>query len=453
MSYIITIAILIIILLVLLKIYNKEILSPSIVYTFSMIMCLFCSIVGLINWNNVSTLKFTTIAIIICSVVFFSLGEYISRKILKVNNIKYKPQKISQIEWWKIILQIIFITITIIFMYFEVKRIAKIAGYTDGGFFTMISYFRNLSILYTTELLETGQGINIIVSQMRKICEVICFINIYFLVNNIFYKNLKNKKNLGYLLILVMCLGLSLLTGGRMQIIIYVIAIVFVALVLLLSKYKICQIIKEHSKKIIILFVVVIIGFYAMLPLTGRKNNVDIVSYMSFYLGTSIPSLDIYLDNSTKPESFGEETLRGFQTVLYKIGVNKKISPITTQWIHFDVDETNSMSSNIFTSGKRYYHDFGYLGVAICQMIFGFSISFLYYFMKKKSSVIILIFLSMNFYMVIDQIRDDLFYSNFMHINSIFYFCVLVVGYYILTKFKFENLKNINLVRGKNENI
>lgn len=443
MTYVITVIILVLILLILFKLYNKDILSPSVVYTFSMIGCLLCAIIGLLNWNNVSSLKLTTILIITLSVVFFSIGEFIVRKLFKIDDTKFKSKKISQIDWWKIIFQIVFIVITIILMYFEVKRIAKIAGYTDGGIFTMINYFRNLSILYTTELLDKGQGINLIVSQMRKICEVMCYVNIYFLMNNIFFQNIKNKKNLGYLLIVFLNILLALLTGGRMQIVIYIIAAVFILLVLLQSKYNYVEIIKKHSKKIAFLVVFIIIGFYVMLPLTGRKNNVDIVSYMSFYLGASIPSLDIYLDNPTEPETFGEETLRGFQMVLYKIGINKKISPISTQWINFNVDDTNIMSSNIFTSGKRYYHDFGFIGIIICQFIFGFSMSLIYYMMKRKSSVILLIFLSMFFYMIIDQIRDDLFYSNFVHINSVFYFIVLIVGYYILTKFDFNDLKKI----------
>ena len=67
MEYIITLIILLILLILLFKLFNKEILSPSIVYTISMIGCLICSMIGLINWNNVKELKFTTIAIIVLS--------------------------------------------------------------------------------------------------------------------------------------------------------------------------------------------------------------------------------------------------------------------------------------------------------------------------------------------------------------------------------------------------
>lgn len=449
MTYAITLVVLIIILLFLFKLYNKDILSPSVVYVFSMFGCTLCSIIGLLNWNHVSSLKLTTIFIVLLSVIFFAVGEFVVRKILKVDNSKFKVKENPKIEWWKILFQIFFLIVTIILMYFEVKRIAKLAGYTNGGLFTMIGYFRNLSILYTTELLENGQGVNVIVSQMRKVCEVMCYVNIYFLINNMFFRNIKDKKNLGYFTIVFLSFILALLTGGRMQFVIYAVAAIFILLIILQSKYQYREIIKKYSKSIAFMLFFLVIGFYIMLPLTGRKNNVDIVSYMSFYLGTSIPSLDIYLDNPTKPETFGEETLKGFQTVLYKIGINKKISPITTQWITFNVDDENVMASNIFTSGKRYYHDFGFVGIAICQFIFGFSISYIYYMTKRKSNVVLLIFTSMFFYMVIDQIRDDLFYSNFMHINSIFYFGVLVIGYYFLTKFDFNDLKKINYRRGK----
>lgn len=415
--------------------FSNDILSPSMIYIISMFFCTICSVMGLFSWNNVRDLKPLSIIIILFSVISFILGELCVRKLTNENNKRLRYKKVGNIEWWKIIFQILFILITLILLYKEVKRIAIIAGYKDGGLGTMIGYFRSLSNLYTTELIENKTGVNVIVSQMRKICEVMCFVNIYFIIKNLFDKNIKNTRNLGYLLIILLSFFLSILTGGRMQCLIYVVAGLFILLMLLLSKYDVKALVKNYYKQFIIFVVVVIVGFYSLLPLSGRKNNVNIVSYISFYFGTSIPSLDIYLDNPKSSEYFGEETLRGVQTILYKFGLSDKIQPISKEWLEFKINEEQSMYSNIFTSGKRYYHDFGLVGVIVCQFIFGFVFSLIYLKLKNSSDVILLIFYSMYVYMVIDQVRDDLFYSNFIHLNSLLYFLILYVGYNILINF------------------
>lgn len=437
--------ILVILFFILYFVYTKflnDILSPSFIYVSSMILCFICSIIGLLSWNNVKNLKLLTILIILISIISFIFGELCVRKSFTFDNRKFKFKKIKDIEWWKIIFQILFILITIILLYTEVKRIAIIAGYTSGGLGTMIGYFRNMSNLYTTELIENGQGVNVFVSQMRKVCEVMCFVNLYIFIKNIYDKNIKNSKNFGFLCIIILCVFLSFLTGGRMQCLIYVVASIFIILVLLLSKNSLKDILKKYYKQCIVVITIVIIGFYCLLPLSGRKNDVNFVTYMSFYFGTSVPSLDIYLDNPKQSEYFGEETLRGVQNVLYKFGLSNKVQPISKEWIEFKINDQQSMFSNVFTSGKRFYHDFGLFGVMVCQFVFGFVFSFIYLKLKESSDTILFIFYSMFVYMIIDQVRDDLFYSNFLHINTLLYFLILYVGYNVLIQFNIKEVKN-----------
>jgi len=129
----------------------------------------------------------------------------------------------------------------------------------------------------------------------------------------------------------------------------------------------------------VILILIILIGFCLILPLSGRKLNTNIISYLSYYFGISLPSLDMYLDNEiAKPEFFGEETLRGIQTVLYKLNISDYIQPVSKEWLTFETKDNQIYHSNIFTSAKRYYHDFGWAGIIGCQMIFGFVFSYLY---------------------------------------------------------------------------
>ena len=133
-----------------------------------------------------------------------------------------------------------------------------------------------------------------------------------------------------------------------------------------------------------------------------------------------------------EPKVFGEETFRGIQNVLYKLKLSDYIQPISKEWEHFYTDDNHKLSSNIYTSGKRYYFDFGLIGVIILQTINGAVMFSLYLLALSKKNMIFAIFFAMYAYTIIDQVRDEYLFSTFVHINTIFKFVVLCVGAYFL---------------------
>jgi len=452
MLYIILIVILLIILYFIYKLYN-DFLSPSFAYTSFMLVSVFSAFIGLKYWNNITNLKLITCLILMLSVLSFCVGEVLVRKIYKKYLDDKKEKTIvekHEVEWWKIILELIFVLATTILLYNEVKRIAIIGGYESGGFGVMIGKYRDLSSLFNTDIIKNGQGINIIVSQMRKICEVLCYINIFLLIKN-FVEGKKSLKNFGYLSVILLVFFLSLLTAGRMQMLIYFVSAIFIFIVLKLRDNSFKNLIKKYIKYFALLMVVIIVGFYLMLPLSGRKTETNIVSYMSFYLGTSIPSLDIYLSKDVpEAEFFGEETLRGIQTVLFKLKLSDYIQPISKEWINFEDENGKLLQSNIFTSGKRYYHDFGFIGIIICQLIFSITFSLLYLISINKKKAISIIFMSMYYFMILDQVRDEWFFYDFVHINSVFKFAMLFIIFKLLTEDIFGIVKKcISFIRNK----
>jgi len=410
----------------------RDILSPSFIYACSMVLTVLSSIIGLLFWNNVYVLDIRTIAIVIVSVVSFAIGEIIIRKIIKVSNDKKEFEtKIYDVKWWKIIAQMFFLIITIIGMYSEVRRIAISVGFEGGTIGKMIGTYRDASTLFSTDLIEKKQNINIIVSQMRKICEAICFINIYFLVNNIVCGKIKCKKNLAYIGIILLAIVLSILTAGRMQILIYIISGVFYFAVLELRKMKAKEFIKKYLKYIGLTAIVSLVCFCMILPLSGRKLNSNVFSYLSYYFGISIPSLDNYVKGDIeKPKFFGEETLRGIQTVAYKLHLTDFIQPTSKEWMAFQSKDGNVYYSNVFTSAKRYYHDFGWIGIVICQLIFSMTITTLYLLMFRFNNPLLLVLLGSYYFIVIDQVRDEWFFSEFIHINTLIRFVMILIIYY-----------------------
>lgn len=420
----------------------KDIFSPSFIFSIAMTLGIVCSIIGLLFWNNITNIKIITIIILMVSYLSFFLGELFVRWLLKKKNKsntdKYKKWSKKDIPIWITILEIIFAIITIILLYMEVKRIAQIAGYDNGSLGDMLSKFRSLSILNSTYIIEQGLDVNILVSQMRKVCETFAFINIFFLVKNIVNKKYKNINNIFYIFVIILTCILSILMSERMQIVIYIFAFGFMFIILSLKEMNLKEFAKKYFKKIISFLAITIAVFCLMLPIVGRKIDKNLVSYFSYYFGIEIPSLDIYMDGPINPpEYFGQETLRGMSNVAYKLKIFDKIEPLSTQWLEFKTKDGNIYRSNIFTSAKRYYHDFGWLGIIICQFIFSSTFTLIYLNIFKRKTPIVFVLYSSYIYMVADQIRDDLFYSNFIHINVILRLCILMaffIVYNISTK-------------------
>ena len=64
--------------------------------------------------------------------------------------------------------------------------------------------------------------------------------------------------------------------------------------------------------------------------------------------------------------------------------------------------------------------DFGLIGVIICQMLFGICFATIYLKARKKN--VMLIFYGLYSFIIIDQIRDELFFTTFVHINIVINF-------------------------------
>ena len=406
----------------------KDFFSPSFLYSLAMTLSSICSIIGLMFWNNQEHLQFKAILIIILSVLSFALGEMIIRKIFikkanyKKKKIKYKLKKIA-VKKYIIVMEIIFVILTCVLFYKEVKRISIIGGYSGNNLTQIVYHYRKMTSLVTTELLENGQGLNFVVSQMKKLCYIIGYINIFILINNIILKYKKNYTNVTSAIILMAICFLILLSGGRMQYAIYAVSTLFMTLFILMQKkdFNIIKIVKKYWKRLGISFLSIFLLFYLVSPLTGRKLDNNLAAYFSFYFGAPIPSLNYYL-NEDKVENkvWGQETFQGLQAILYKLKLSNFIAPTTTEWVQFKSKNSSKIySSNIFTSAKRYYNDFGFLGVIICQMFFSMVFTGIYLFLKLKPNTFLLILFSMYYYIVIDQIRDDLFYASVININLV----------------------------------
>ncbi len=434
------------------RLFSKDFLSPSFLLCISFLFGVVCSFFGRLSWNPIEELHLETLSIIIIGLFCFIVGEIIVRLFVKIKLKKIGEQKKINIEFWKIIISFLFVTITMVLYFFEIRRIVFQLGHNTNNISQILKLYRETTSLYTTKYVGTDLSINVIVSQMRKACDMLCYLYMFFLVNNVTCQSWKesflkgNRKfNIGYILIILVCAISSFLTGGRMKIMSYIIGFVFLYLCLRTRNSEM----KINKKKIIKYFMLsslpLLLFFYISSAIVGRKKDVSPSSYVSFYFGSAITGLDKYVEDPAKKNGrFGEETLSGIYTTLYKFHLIDETDPISLRWYPYQIQDT-VIHANIFTSFRRYYHDFGTTGLVLCQILFGMIMVYLYYKSTSSKNVLYIIFYSSIVYILLDHVRDDIFFRNIVHFNTIINLILLSIEYYLLVHFSFKDLRNFKL--------
>lgn len=417
---------------------KKDFLSPSFLSCAFFMCSAILGVIGLGTWNNIDSLSFKLIFIIFIGLVAFILGEFLQRKIIekklkKDEEIKDEYIKVGKIKY---VLTMLFIILTTILLILGIKKVCNYYEF-NGSLSSMLNFYRMQTSLYSDGPIV---DINFIVKQMQKVCEVICIYYIFILINNFFIK--KEKKDIWLLAPVFLCMAQSLLTTGRVVLMRFFIFAIYI-FIFYYIKYN-----KDNSKLWLKILKIATIGiacatsvFYLMIPLLGREKNTEPIEYVSFYMGTTIPSFEFTLNNPTeKNEYWGRETFDGAYKSIDKFKILELPKDKGYIWIDF-----LGYRSNVYTSLRAYYNDFGIIGVIICQMVFGLVFSWLY--QKSKSNKLILIWYANYVYILIEQIRAEQFF-NLISINCLIY-TILIIAFYAF--FNTDSEKLINTLKERKE--
>lgn len=444
MSYGLLLLLIFIILCMSFIIFKSDILSPTIIFSLTFLLATLCAFVGLNDWNTTSNLNDKTIFIIILGLFISFIVELFLRFIYgkKTSSIEIKKINISNIKF--LIIFLIVVISSLLYLK-ELIEIAPKLGYHGSNIGDILYIYRQSTSLFTTKYLDSNIKISFLVSQIRKSQDIICMIFSYILINNIIYFKKIKKYDFNNLfkvsLIILLCFVFSFLTGGRMKLMSYIIGIIFI-IFCLRKKNNLFKINYKILGKIMKTIIVLLVVFYLSASLIGRKTETNFTSYITFYFGTSITGLDTYissLDNNFELTR-GSETLSGINNILYKMNITDKTTSLSYYWIKYNVDG-NYMFSNIFTSFRRYYSDFGFFGVFLFQSIYILIMFTLYKKCLKTNNPMIIIFYSLYFYTLFDHVRDDIFFRNFVSVNMIINIIYLIIFYVFIFKIKSKNKK------------
>lgn len=429
-SYIALIIVISILLILSYYLFRKDIFSPTFLSCLFFDISAVLALIGLGSWNNQKDISVKLILIITVGLISFGLGELLIRKLFLKNkndeNIGETIHKYINVSKIKYILTIIFIILTTVILIKELEKVCIYYGYSGNSLSDMLNFYRMNTSLYNNNIEKVGVDINFIVKQLQKACEVICVIYIFIFINNLYIK--KDKKLLLLLIPIFMCMAQSLLTSGRVILMKFFIIFLFMILYTYINKWgKIKTLICSFVGCIILISI-----FYLVIPLLGRSKDNSPIEYVSFYFGTTIPSFEYILKENIEENPYlGQETFSGVYDSLNKFKILDKPNDNAYIWIDF-----LGYRSNVYTSLKSYYIDFGICGVIVCQFAFGFL--FTYLFLLAKNKEIIYIWYLNYVYILIEQIRAEQFF-RLISMNTFAYTFLIVFFYEFF--YDFEHIK------------
>lgn len=441
MSFIITFLLIFSILLLNYKLNNKEICSPSVIFSASFFLLM---INGALNYHDMDfhMLSWKTCGVLVFGLFFFSLGTIpllpVCNK-MGLNNNKKKININSNIGKNKLFFFLLFELIVLLFN-------VIILGINTSNFSDVLGDIRNSTV---------NNGIGTLPKYITA-SNMISFMGGIFFSAQIpqFVKTKKKIKAIMTILGFAFSIIISFSGGSRGSAIVLLSSLFFNYV---LDYYKSHNWTKKINLWKLVLCVLLVIPFLVVFKeislLMGQKQveAMTLSSYTFVYIGAQLKNLDMALtlyNNIDCSNVFGQETFRTFVNFYSKYFGDGKYAnyDLYLPFNHYD----GIGLGNVYTTFYPYLRDFGYLGILICPLIMGFISEFLYFKTKEFAirndgvSIWNLLWCWTSFCLAFSFFSNK-FYENIFTINICSYLLAAVIV--LIFFYGIPVNKNLNLIR------
>lgn len=414
------------------KIFNKEILSPSIITIVTFLLTLILFVFNKQSWG-VEDLRIKTAFVIASGILIVFIAEYIVRLIFQHNNKLPKYKYISHngkdevyihtLSKASTSLIIIVMSIFVVLYYENIIEISKTYALEQNIF---LGYRKAIKLGYA------HQGtyivlINVINSAFGY------FFAYLFITNQIF----RGGKIYYYLLPVLLYLINIALSTSRIQLIFFTIFVLVLYYILNQIKFGwIFSLNNKFIKKVIFFVIILFIVFYLLGLITQKSSGKNFFNYISVYACASVPAFDEMLtDFNYDISNFGEYTLMGVRNILARIGLMERgiSGERHMDFIIFGDNQT----TNVYTCFGRLMYDYGFLGMLIFRFLWSTFYSFLYlkirYSRLKRNEPVIIFFLALLFHSIPMQAIDETFLNSTLGLSVLIEFIFIIILFRIST--------------------
>lgn len=416
-------------------IITRDIFSPASLICESYIFALICAIYNINNWGL--SLNSSTFYIIILGLLAFLIPSFFLSLInYKKNQFSQKKEGIKQLKLLNfpknivIFLNIINFIIFFLYIIFFYKALKSLP--VTGSFSYKMEVYRELTQFEGKEYIPS------IINLLSKFCRAFAYVSMYILVNNLLYSlknNLKYRNKIIYLIPIIIYIPLSLTSGARFDLIIYIITSAFMYIILYRRAYHRNLKTKKLLKMVILVFMVLLL-FSASRTLVGRTSKSDPITYITTYFGGSIACFDMYLqDYPNEDITRGEELFYGFNKLMVQLHLKDNLSEKSS--MKFRVSNTGVLIGNIYTGFRKMHHDYGKIGIVAFQVLLSIIFNKMYYsILNYKESKYgldfrIILYCSLIYCLVLHSF-SEFFFSTVISFNYIALFIIIIFIRYFL---------------------
>lgn len=429
MIYLLLIGILILLVISLL-ISNNDLMSPSFLLCAGYLVACVSCIMNIETWGV--ELHFNTVVLILIGIAAFVFAQVAFLGTHRTVNTFKSIQTVSSIKVPNLWL-ILFCLLDVVVIVLAFLDVYRAAGGLQNTFAEMMNMYRN-ELNYGEEAVAST-----LVVQLRKFSKGSAYCFLFVAINNLTLVGFKEgfRKNFKYFIPLILYFLITLLQGGRLNFIAMALAIVFLTYYCFRKKYGWSQ--SKNFKfiiRLLLVFILFAICFYLLKDIVGRTSEDNFFDYVTRYFGGSIELLDQFLNSNYSFESaYRNETFPGFAATLYRLGFGDEI---VHKSLEFRYSETGILLGNIYTGLRRYYADFGIIGVVIIQIIFSLIFNYLYYRSKKATkfspfNVTIIIVYAYSIFSVVTQAMEDHFFID-LSVGYIIELLIVYITIYLILK-------------------
>ena len=372
---------LLILLVVSYKLSNRELISPSFLFTSGMTFCALWYVFLKGRWE--SELRISTFFVIVLGTLEFIIVAYFverfskKRKLVKIDGCFYISTK-NMVD--KLILAIEISTFLLTLL-----TIIRLTGQYNLP--NAIYAFRHANT-FTTETYKLPH----ILTQARRFCNAAGYWYSYIIISNYYKEKRKDNKgkhndNKGIKkIIILLSIANGLVLGGRGDAINLFIAI-FVYWYMFSREENWGKKLKwKQLSIIIILLLSILYSFQFVGNILGRDTNVEFIDYIGPYCGAQFANLNKFLErnNYVSHEIWGSQTFFSIvNLVLPRFSSNFKNYTLDLPFLILNGHSTG----NVYTIFYPFIYDFGYLGVPVLVFIMAWVSQIIYVKCKNGLSI------------------------------------------------------------------
>lgn len=400
---------------------------PSIIVSAVMSLTSVCALYLSFIWGF--ELSGMTIRLLLGSVAVVIVMDFIStiiyRPIHRSKRMDLEIIKVNDIVWYGVI---VFDVITLIWHFQYLSSLIRADSVS-----MMVTQFRRSHVYGSLTSVMPS-----LLSRFIRIDKLFAYIFTYIFINNTLTIK-RVRPQMKYLIPVFLYFVESLLWGARGYIIYVIVAGMCYVYFLfcrsagwrIRSRYKML-------KKIMSIAVGAVAIFIALGDLVGKNRSFNLFYRFSTYFGAGIPLLDDYLKkDATRSVIPGAATFYNMFNVLSRrFGIK-----ISTAYDQFEFRYLNGYSmGNVYTALRRYYMDFGIVGVIILSAILSLIFGLLYTSIQRsykntRIDIKILVYGIMSRSLFLFSIDDRLF-LDFASLSTIIYFIELLLCVLLVTSLK-----------------